>query len=344
MKLTGAKAEAFLKSPSEKIRAVLLFGPDAGLVRERGKSLIEQFAVADDPFAITELTGDNLRKDGALLADASNALSLMGGAATVNVRDVTEGAAPIIEDWLKAGAGIKPAVFEASELAPRSKLRTLFESREDAAAIGCYADEGRDLGAVVRSHLAAAHVRLAPDALPLLLSRLGSDRLAIRQELDKLILYAGSSGTETVISVQDIEAAVGDVKSASLDDIAYAVASGDQAGLSPAMDRAFSDGATTVGIIRAVQRHLDRLHQTKSHAAKGDSVQSAIKKLNPPVFFKQADAFAVQVHKWSAGDLARALNLLLITERDCKSGLDIDRSICERTLLQLTQAARRSMQ
>lgn len=342
MKLTGAKAEAFIKTPNNKIRAILLFGPDAGLVRERGKILINHFADADDPFAITELSGDQLRKDGALLSDASNAMSLMGGSAVVNIRDVTESCAPIIEDWLKAGAGSHPAIFEASELAPRSKLRSLFESRDDAAAIGCYADEGRDLSSVVRAHLAAAQVKLAPDAFPVLLSRLGTDRLAIRQELDKLILYAGSTGTDSEISARDVEAAVGDVKAASLDDIAYAVASGDQAALSPAMDRAFTDGTSAVGIIRAVQRHLDRLHQAKSFAAKGDSLQLAIKKLRPPVFFKQTDAFEAQVQKWSHSDLARALSLLLLTEQDCKSGLDIDRSICERALLQLTQAARRS--
>lgn len=343
MKLSGAKADAFIRTPDEKIRAILLFGPDAGLVRERAKLLVKHFADPDDPFAISELTGDTIRKDGALLSDASNAMSLMGSAAVINVRDVTESVAGTVEGWLNAGAGLKPAIFEASELTARSKLRALFEKDKTAVAIGCYPDEGRDLSSIVRDHLASAGVKINQDAFPLLLNRLGTDRLAIRQELDKLILYAGIPGDNLEITVKDVEMAIGDVKAASLDDIAHAVANGDQKTLSTVLDRAFNEGTTTIGIIRSVQRHLDRLHQTKSFIEKGDSVQSAVKKLRPPVFYKFVNSFEQQAKNWSINDLAKALNLLLLTERDCKSGLDIDRAICERALLQLTQAARRTM-
>jgi len=341
MKLNGAKADAFIRSPDPKVRAVLLFGPDAGLIRERAKALVEHFADASDPFAITELVGDALRKDGALLSDASNAMSLMGSAAVVSVRDAADGIAPGVEEWLDAGGGVHPAIFEAGELAPRSKLRSLFESRSDAAAIGCYPDEGRDLAGVVREHMAQAGMRLDNDAFPLLVSRLGTDRLAIRQELDKLVLFAGGPGNDAVITAADVETAIGDAKTASLDDIAFAVGGGDQAALGTAMDRAFSEGAHAVGVIRAVQRHLDRLHQAKSAAARDGNLQGAIKKLRPPVFFKVAGAFESQARAWAPQDLSRALHLLLETERDCKSGLDIERAICERALLQLTQAARR---
>ena len=210
MKLNGGKAEAFLKSPRDSVRAILFFGPDSGLIRERGKALVSHFADADDPFAVTEVSGDVLKKDGALLSDASNAMSLMGSASVVRVRDLTDAAAPIVESWLDSGAGALPAIFEASELTPRSKIRVLFETRDDAAAIGCYPDEGRDLGAVVREHFSSQGIKLAPDALPALLARLGTDRLAIRQELDKLILYAGGPDSGATLTVGDVEAAIGD--------------------------------------------------------------------------------------------------------------------------------------
>lgn len=341
MKLSGAKADAFVKKPDPKVRAVLLFGPDAGLIRERAKMLVAYFADDSDPFAVTELTGDTLRKDGALLADSSNAMSLMGSAAVVNVRDIGDAHVALIEDWLDAGAGAHPAIFEAGELAPRSKLRATFEKRPDTAALGCYPDEGRDLAGIIREHMSANGVTLERDALPVLMSRLGTDRLAVRQELDKLVMYAGGPGSGATIASADVEASIGDVKTASLDDIAFAVGGGDQKSLGNAMDRAFSEGANAVGVIRAVQRHLDRLHQAKSLAQADGNLQGAIKKLRPPVFFKVVGAFEQQARAWAPNDLARAMTLLLETERDCKSGLDIEQAICERALLQLTQAARR---
>ena len=342
MKLAGAKIEAFLRSPSKDIRAVLLFGPDSGLVRERGRAFVDLLNDSDDPFSISELTGDALRKDGALLADSAQAMSLMGGEPVVRVRDATDSIADVIESWLESGGGVKPAVFEAGELAPRAKLRKLFEARKDTAAIGCYPDEGRDLETVVREHMKANGISLQGDAMPVLMGRLGNDRLAIRQELDKLVMYAGGPSSNGSLSATDVEKLTGDVKSASLDEIAFSVSGGDTSRLSRALDQAQAEGLAPIAIIRSVQRHLDRLHSVKADSEKGGSIEDAMRRLRPPVFFKFAGAFASQARAWSAKDLARGLGVLLQAERDCKSGLEVDRALCERALLQLTQAARRS--
>ena len=80
MKLAGAKLDGFLRSPDKAIRAVLLFGPDAGLVRERGKALADLFTDPGDPFSLQEFAADAIKKDGSLLTDGSRSLSLMGGA------------------------------------------------------------------------------------------------------------------------------------------------------------------------------------------------------------------------------------------------------------------------
>ena len=342
MKLAGAKIEAFLRSPSKDTRAILLFGPDSGLIREHGRALVELLNDSDDPFSISEITGDALRKDGALLADSAQSMSLMGGDPVVRVRDTTDSVAEIVEAWLDAGGGVKPAVFEAGELAPRAKLRKLFESRKDTAAIGCYPDEGRDLETVVREHMKANGITLQGDAMPVLMSRLGNDRLAIRQELDKLVMYAGGPGSNGNLTARDVEQLTGDVKSASLDEISFSVSGGDTARLSHALDQALAEGLAPIAIIRAIQRHLDRLHSVKAESEKGSSIEDAMRRLRPPVFFKVTGAFAAQARAWSAKDLARGLGVLLQAERDCKSGLEVDRALCERALLQLTQAARRS--
>lgn len=342
MKLTAGKAEAFLKSPNESVRAILLFGPDSGLASERAKNLLARFSDDEDPFGITQLNAEALKKDGAVLADSSNAMSLMGSKPVIHVRDATDGIVGIVQDWLNAGAGMQPAVFEAGELSPRSKLRSLFEKRDDAAAIGCYADAGRDLAGIIREHMANNGVSISRDALPVLVQRLGTDRLAIRQELDKLVMYAGGPGSETEISIQDVEECCGDIKAASLDDIAFAVAGGDQQRFGISFERAISEGVTIHAILRAVQRHFDRLHQVNAAAAESGSVADAVKRLRPPVFYKEVDAMVSQGNRWSVDDLGRGLRLLIQTERECKSGINIDRALCERALIQLTQAARRA--
>ena len=75
MKITGARIEAFLRNPDPKSVAVLVFGPDRGLVRERGATIAR--AVVDDPadpFRVVELSGGSLKSDPARLGDEAAAV------------------------------------------------------------------------------------------------------------------------------------------------------------------------------------------------------------------------------------------------------------------------------
>ena len=47
MKVTAAKVAQFISSPPDTVRAVLLYGPDAGLVRERAELLTK--LIVEDP-------------------------------------------------------------------------------------------------------------------------------------------------------------------------------------------------------------------------------------------------------------------------------------------------------
>ena len=80
MKIAPGAADKFAAAPPEAICAVLIYGPDGGLVRERADRVIAAI-VEDprDPFRVSELRADALRSDPALLLDEAGALSLTGG-------------------------------------------------------------------------------------------------------------------------------------------------------------------------------------------------------------------------------------------------------------------------
>ena len=85
MKLSAQQVERFLRQPS--VPAVLVYGPDQGLVRERVERLIG--AVLDDPkdpFRLSELSADALRGDPGRLLDEARALCLAGGRRVVRLR------------------------------------------------------------------------------------------------------------------------------------------------------------------------------------------------------------------------------------------------------------------
>ena len=77
MKITGARIQSFLRQPGSEIAAVLLFGPDQGLVRERARALAMS-VVEDlgDPFRVVEMTGQALKADPARLIDEAAAAAV----------------------------------------------------------------------------------------------------------------------------------------------------------------------------------------------------------------------------------------------------------------------------
>jgi DNA polymerase-3 subunit delta len=318
LKIQPARAAQFLSAPPSGVRAVLFYGPDGGLVRERALALTALIAAdPSDPFRVVEMTGRTLAEDGARLADEAAAISFTGGRRVVRLRDAGDGAARIFEAFLGDGPGDAMIVVESGDLPPRSSLRKLFEKSEQAAAIACYRDEGRDLEQVIRQSFSTAGLAVEPDALTYLLTHLGGDRQLSRRELEKVILYKGTQ--TSAVGLADVEACVGNSSALALDDVADAAALGDLRRLTTALARCLQEGASAIAVLRAVAVHFQRLHLVTSRVAAGERLDDALKRLKPPLFWKKKEAFTAQLRLWRPEDLGPALERLLAAERSAKT-------------------------
>ncbi len=347
MKLTGTRIDGFIRRPDPGIVAALVFGPDSGLVRERADALtVAAAGDAGDPFRVVEMTAADVKADPARLVDEAAQMSLAGGRRAVRVREATDGIVETVKVLLKAG-GDNLVILEAANLGTKSSLRKLFETAKNAVIIGCYEDDAGSVSRLVRDTLGRHGLAASRDAMAFLVDNLGGDRLVTRAEIEKLVLYAGSDGNgadsgeaRRVIELADAQACVGDTAAASLDAVAFAAADGDSAALDRALERAFLEGENPVGVLRAVQRHLQRLHWALALVEGGEAVQAAMKSLRPPVFFKFEDAFRAQLRQWRAERVATALELLTDAEIDCKSTGMPAAAVCHRVLMRIAQAAR----
>ncbi len=342
MKITGARIKSFLARPNDGIAGVLIYGPDQGLVIERAEALAG--AIVDnpsDPFRTAEITGAALKQDPARLADEAGAISfaLDGGGSRrlVRLRQTTDAVASIIESYLAGPAADAMVVAEAGVLGPRSKLRRLFEGAKNAAALACYEDGGQLLGQVISETLGRHGLTASPDAQAFLAGQLGSDRGVTRAELEKLAIYMGAPGR---VELDDAMAVVGDSASASTDDVVFAAASGDAPALDKALSRAFGEGVQPVAVLRAAARHIMRLHRAAGLVAAGRSPGEAMKALRPPVIFLHQKMFLAQLRQWGGKELARAIDILLDAELDCKTTAMPANEISGRALLRIGQAAR----
>jgi len=338
VKINARQADGFVKSPDPQVRAVLVYGPDTGLVRERMEALTK-FAAGDppDPFNVVDLASETLRKDPALLADEAAAISFVGGRRAVRIGNAGDSLAKLLAEFAEHPVGDALIIVEGGELGPRSSLRKLFEKENNLAALPCYADDGRSLGQVITETLGAAGLTVEPDARSFLIEQLGADRRLTRSELDKIVLYKGGQGS---VSLHDAKACTGENSGFSLDEVAQTAANGDQKGLEKALSRALEEGNQPITVLRSVSRHFQKLHLVSGYVSEGVGLEQAMKKLRPPLFFKVADAFKAQVHRWPPSKLETALGFLTEAELDCKVTGNPAEAICGRTLIRIAQAAK----
>ena len=334
VKLAGKQAEAFVKAPDPAVRAVLLYGPDAGLRRERSAALLARIVPdPSDPFSVSEILAGQLKDDPARLADEAAALTFGGGRRFVRVRDAGDKITPVLKDFLADCPGEAFVVVEADDLPARSTLRKLFEADKTAAAMACYHDDARGLETVVRSFFAEADVAVSREAIGFLAGHLGGDREQTRRELEKVLLYKGADGE---VSLADAETCVGDSALLSLDDVALATASGNLPALERALGRSLKEGNSPVGVLRAVARHFQRIHAV---AGSTGSMEDAMRRLRPPVFWKSEAAFKAQAAAWRPAALGRAMDRLLEAEAACKRSGAPAELLASRALLEIAANA-----
>lgn len=338
MKITGARVRSFLGKPDAALSAALFYGPDRGLVRERSEILAKAIVgEPTDPFAVSELTPAAIKADPSRLSDEVAAIPFGGGRKLVRIRDAGDDLSGILKAFLSAP--LIPdgtIIMEAGELGKRSQLRRLFEESKSAAAIACYADDGRSLRAVIAETLDRHGLSASRDALAYLCDNLGADRSVTRSELEKLAVYMGRPGE---VSLADAQASVGDSAASSLDAVIYAAAGGDFRQLEKSLARVYGEGVNPITILRAVARHFQRLHLVCGCIADGFPMEKAMAQLRPPVLFLWADSFRSQARAWSVDRLTRAMDLLLEAETDCKTTGMPAEAVCGRALLRISQAA-----
>lgn len=338
MKPNNSQITAFLRAPNPLVRVVLIYGPDAGLVKERAAAIARKtVADLDDPFRVARLSSEAAQEP-ATLADEMASLALGGGRRLVWVPRATEA----MHAALAALLASLPAtdallLIEAGDLDRKSKLRAVIENGgEESYAIPCYQDDAGARARQIIDQLKEFGLAIPRDVLMEMAPLLPPDRAALRSEVAKLALYAHG---KTSVTLEDVRAILQDAAEAAQDDLVMATASGDVKRVGLLLDRLAEEQTSPVSLLRAAQRHFLRLQNARAHMDKGFSAAEAVDKLQPKVFWKQRDAMIQQTATWAANELDAILARLYETEAAVKRTGAPDQILCGQLFLMIGQRA-----
>ena len=338
--------DRFLAKPDPAVRAVLIYGRDRGVVRERAEQLARALVPdIDDPFNTALLTDGDLEADPARLEAELAALSMIGGKRLVRLRlhsekaAVDRNAAEAVTAHV-AGQFNPDAAFviEAGALGRESTLRKIAEKADSVCVIPCYEDEAGDVARMAREALRADNVSLSSEALEIFVGRLPKERGVARQEIERLALFIGP-GSGTTLGPVELEAFLGVEPDASLYEAANDAFGGRPGPARSGLVRAFEEGETGPAAVRAASQHLGKLRRIVTLARSGADMKEAAKAAG--VFWKQEREMMRQARSWSLSELDVVQADLLEADRTCKRAGSPDGLIAERALLSVAARARR---
>ncbi len=274
------------------IKAVLIYGPDAGLVDELCDKSVEVLAIEKDN--IFALDSADLRdKQDALFAEACTP-SMFGGRKMVIISNAGDSDAKTIKDLVEHPGLDAMVVVTAGDLRSGGSLRTLFESGTDIATVACYSDDTKTLETLIRNELftVAGIKQISPDAMIYMTTHLGGDRGITRGFLGKIALYVDDKKT---IDLDDVEKCLPDTGASNTDDFLYSLTAGHIQQTMLALDRLLYDGAEPNMLVRMLDRHFKTL------------LTAVVDGQLPRLFWKVADKFNLAMKIWPANDISAVL-------------------------------------
>jgi DNA polymerase III subunit delta len=339
MKIAPRDAAKFVAKLPQAMRAVLVFGENAGLARDYADALTAQIVPnLKDVDRIVDLTAAEIRKDAAKLSDEASQLSMFSpGRRVIRVREASEGMGEVFANFLADSRGDALVIVEAAELTAKASLRMVFEQATNAAAIACYEDSIENLVQLAAEELKPLAINPEQGALELLVARLGADRRIVRNELQKIALYfEGLEGSARTLTKKIIDEFLGQSGDVEAGEIALAAALGDHKAVDKLLAQAEDAGGSPAYLVTAALRHLHALLAARAHGFGDDAVNVGRSR----GLWGQSDAvIRSQLRLWSPERLVAAVKVLGSAEADTRTSVLPDWPLASRALLHVARLA-----
>ena len=338
MKARSYQVNSLTSQIQNDFKGALIFGPDLGVAQEVSEK-VASFIVPDikDEFRVSKITHSKIKEINSILLDEGNAPALFGGRKLVWLKDGDNTVQEAIQNYFERIKTDSFLLITAGNLTKNSVLRSFCEEHPDILAIACYADNVRDTTSFIREILNTYQVQVSPQALSLLVERLGENRGVTKKEIEKLITYIGDN---TKIEIEDVRAVITDTQDSSTESFCRAVAMGDQEMVEKSYRLLLENEENPVGIVRILLIYFNKL-LLAAHSMEKNGIDAALKKIMRPTQFELKGSFENQLRIWKKPFVLKVLDLLLDTEKQIKSTGFPAEVVLGRALLQIANVARR---
>ena len=293
--VTELQLEQFLKHQAANLRGVLIHGNEGVSVSSLMRTVVGHLDRQSGSAAtVVRIEAAGIKSDPAVLFDEVASRSLLGDRIVVLVSNCSDSHVAAVRQVVDAGMACNLLLLEAESLSKTSKLRELCEQAPGFASVALYEDSAASLKIHLDTILKDRNLAWDHEAEEVFLERVGLNRAAAISELNKLVLYCHGHAK---VTVADIEAVCGGSAEFSSDTLVDAVLTGDLTGVDRMLGTLDRSSSQASGLLLQILFYLQRLQGLRFEMSAGATLDTAIARAKPPVFFKRKPAITKQLRQ-----------------------------------------------
>lgn len=305
MKLYSSDLAKILKAiGDDKIASILLHGPNHGFIKLIIQQIVGKFNLRVVEAEYAEITVNNL----ALLAGSRN---FFGQREFVKINLTSFAITKDMKNFLGEMKSENFICFVASDSLPPSGIRKFFEDTPNLASVGCYYEDEHTISRIILQECTKRAKTIEEEALFYLKSYLKGDNQFIKNEIDKLLSYTHD---KNVITKEDALSTLSIAPSQNGDEMCIFFAKKQPDRYMSEVQNLLESGINEVLIIRALIRYYMNIFIASSKVENGENMDSAIKTLSPPIFFKYVNDFRQIIRSSTSSDALRVISILQAAE------------------------------
>lgn len=326
MKISSYQVENYIKKiADERISGCLLYGPEPTITRFRfdviAKKIVNDLS---DPFLVSNISGEKIKEDKAILVDEFYSISMLGGRRLIMVKDSDKNTTQAIISSLKnllsdPQYGRKSDNFiliQAGDLDKASALRKLVEESQFLMAIPCYEEDVKSLRLSISEIFKNNEINPENEVINLMIKNFGKDRNLIANEINKIKTYLGE---EKQLSLEVFNKIISLKQDDNLQDFAVQFASKNYEWCFLRAEKALEEGNESIMLVRNLINYFSKLYNAKIAIERsGRSFDDAVK--SAQIFYKIEENFRNSLQNLSLKFIAKSLQSFEKLEINLKKG------------------------
>ena len=305
-----------------KHNIILFHGENLGLKSDLKKKIIKNLA----GYEFLNFYQEEIIKNKDLIFNEVNNLSLFEKNKILLIEQADDKILDIIQNIVENFKDQKIFIF-SNLLDKRSKLRNFFEKCDMCGIVPCYPDNELSFKKIIAKRL-ANFKGLSNLNINLILQTVNLNRVKLNNELDKIVLYFLDRELNTTKLIQILNPQEND----DFNNLKDAALLGNKTRTNELLSNTFFESEKNLYYLNSINQRLNKIYEVKQLSI-DTSLDDAINKIKPPIFWKDKSNFINQEKKWSIKKIEEVLKKTYDLEIKIKSNSRLNKNLLLKKLV-----------